>query len=103
MGKEEEIKTTDALVKSILAEYPKARNSDNYLYIRVVKALNPQACDRPFEMVLSNLMDLGLPCFETVSRCRRKLQAEHPELWSDAQIKKYRENAEKDFEDYARS
>ena len=104
MGKKkEELSKTEIIVKDILARYPMARNSDAYLYIRVVEALNPKAADRPFEEVLLNLKQLGLPCISTVGRVRRKLQAEYPELWSDATIKKYREEAEKDFEDYARS
>ena len=103
MGKRDEIRTTDAIVKDILAKYPLARNSDNYLYIRVIQALNKNAAEYSLSYTLMNLKELGLPCYETVSRARRKIQAEHPELWSDATIKKYREEAEKDFEDYARS
>lgn len=103
MGKKEEISSTHKLVMHILVYHKKARNSDNYLYAMVMKKLNPEACGLSFYYVMNHLKDLGLPCYETVSRARRKIQAEHPELWSDRQIKEYRENAEKDFEDYARS
>ena len=103
MGKLEELNTVEKLVCDILVKNSKARNSDAVLYIEVVKRLNPKAAEKPLEEVLLNLKSLGLPCIETVGRTRRKLQAEHQELWSDAQIKKYREELEKDFEDYARS
>lgn len=104
MGKKkEELTKTTPLVKRILIENPKARDDDMYLYVQVVKALNPDSCKMPFINVISNLKALGLPCIETVGRVRRKLQEDHPELWSSKQVKKYREEAEKDFEDYARS
>ena len=80
-----------------------ARNSDTYLYIKVVEEINPNFCKMPFRTVIGNLKDLGLPCIETVGRCRRKLQETHPEFWSDKQVQKYREQNQRDFEDYARS
>ena len=101
--KKEELMRTNKLVEKILAEYPMARNSDMYLYVRVVKELNPDACKQPFVNVISNLKELGLPCIETVGRCRRKLQEKHPEYWSDKQVQEYREQARLEFEDYARS
>lgn len=103
MGKKEEIKTVNGMVEDILVKHPKARNSDNYLYIQVIKKVHPKASQYALDYVFANLKELGLPCYETVSRVRRKIQSEHPELWSDKTIKKYREQAEKDFEDYARS
>ena len=103
MNKRKEIETTERIVKKILIKDKKARNSDNYLYIKVIKYLNNGAEERPFNEVMINLKKMGLPCYETVSRTRRRIQAEHPELWSDATIKRYREEAEKDFEDYSRS
>ena len=103
MGKKEEIKSTHNIVEEILIKSKKARNSDDYLYVQVVKKINPQAVSMPFINVMHHVRDLGLPSYETVSRTRRKLQEDHPELWSDKTIKIYREAAEKDFEDYARS
>ena len=103
MVKKEEIKSTQGLVESVLIKYKKARNSDDYLYLKVIAKVNPQVVSMPFINVMQNTRALGLPPYETVSRIRRKLQETHPELWSDKKIKAYREEAEKDFEDYARS
>ena len=103
MGKREEIDTTNGLVKQILQKYPIARNSDDYLYVRVIKAINPKAAEKPFVEVMENLKDLGLPCYETVGRCRRKIQEQHPELRSDDFITRCRENNEEAFKDYANS
>ena len=99
----DELFTLTTLVEDILIKYPQARNSDNVLYIKVVEYINPNALRMPFVNVMHNLKDLGLPTIESVGRCRRKLQAEKPELWSDKQVQKYREENERVFEDYARS
>ena len=80
MNRESELKQTKRIVYNILKNYPMARDSDSYLYIRIVKELNPAAADKPFEEVILNLEELGLPCFETVRRTRQKLQAENPKL-----------------------
>ena len=103
MEKKEEIKSTEALVKKILEKSKKARNSDDYLYVRVIKELYPNALKYPFEWVMLNIRKYDLPCYETVSRERRKIQAEHPELWSNKTVRRFRREAEKDFEEYARS
>ena len=99
MGKKEELETTEKLVKRILIEYPMARSSDSYLYIRVVKALCPEALNKPFSEVMFNLKELGLPCFETVRRSRQKIQNENPILKAnercritETEMKKYTKN-----------
>lgn len=80
MNKESELKQVKNIVCDILKNYPMARDCDSYLYMRVVKRLNPTAAEKPFEEVILNLKDLGLPCFETVRRTRQKIQAENPKL-----------------------
>lgn len=99
----DELYTLTTLVESMLIKYPHARNSDAILYVKVVEYINPQAGRMTFDHVMYYLKDLGLPTIESVGRCRRKLQAEKPELWSDKRIQKYREENERVFEDYARS
>ena len=92
-----EFKKTRKIVKNILTDYPQTRNSDNALYIKVVAAINPQANNRPFANVLSNLEELGLPCFETVRRTRQKLQAEFPELQACDKVQDFRTEREDQF------
>lgn len=99
----DDLNNLTALVKQILEKDYRARNSDNYLYVQVAKKINPQAVSMPFINVMYGMKDLDLPSIESVGRCRRKIQEKHPELWSDKQIQKYREEQEKTFEDYARS
>lgn len=92
-----EFKQTRLLVKSILERYPQTRNSDNALYIKVVSEINPQANNRPFADVLSNLEELGLPCFETVRRTRQKLQQEYPKLGACDKVQDFRTEREEKF------
>lgn len=106
MGKLKELNTTTNLVKGILEEYPDTRNSDNILYVRVCEqigrehGININKMSMPF--FLLNLKDYNMPQYETVGRCRRKLQAEYPELQADANVEAQRELNEADFKAYAR-
>lgn len=102
MDKEKELKETAKLVKVILENYPIARDSDQYLYLRVAKSLNPDSLERPFVEVMANLKELGLPCFETVRRCRQKVQEENPRLKGTQKVRSYRSINEEVFKEFAR-
>lgn len=103
MDKEKELNQTRVIVKDILMNYPIARDSDMYLYLRVVKRLNPAAVNKPFSEVVLNLEELGLPCFETVRRTRQKLQAEFLNLRGSDRIRSLRSINEEVFKEFARS
>jgi hypothetical protein len=101
------LKSTTKLVKAILEKDEKARNSDNYLYARVLSTI---AKERQFE--LSNvsvinflkMMDAwNFPPFESVRRTRQKLQASYPELRGNTLVGAYRAVKEEEYKDYARS
>ena len=70
-----ELKTTTDLVKSVLVKYPEARNSDNYLYLKVVQIIgsknNINISEMPLSSFLLRMKDLGFPGFESVRRSRR--------------------------------
>ena len=103
MDKERELVKTNDLVKDILVRFPDTRDSDMYLYYKVVNELNPQAVSMPFGSVLLRLDELGLPCFETVRRTRQKIQAEHPDLKGSVVVQSLRSVNEEIFKEYARS
>ena len=98
---------TNKIVKSILEEEEKARNSDSYLYLQVlyrvgqVKGIDVNAMSVPD--FLLNRNRLGFPCFETVRRTRQKIQAEHPELAGSDDVEAQRIINERVYRDYARS
>ena len=102
MSKSKEIQTTSDLVKKILTEDKRARNSDIYLYIKVCETLNPEALKQPFIEVQTHLKKYGLPPIETVGRCRRKITRAFPELAGNNAVEEQRMLNEEAFREYAR-
>jgi len=98
----DEIRKTASLVKGVLVEYPQARNSDMFLYLKVCEIVNPEALKMPLCDVLPSLKHYGLPNIETVRRTRQKLQETHPELQSSVKVNKYKMKKEEAFREYAR-
>ena len=68
----------------------KTRDCDVRLYLEVCRVLNPAAMREPFSAVIADLKGHGYPSIETVTRLRRKLQAEYPELRATEQVEKWR-------------
>lgn len=87
-------------VKQLLIDYEAARNDDMYLYY-------VYCCKKTSEPIESVLSDkeirqyAEIRTFGTVERCRRKIQAECPELASE-RVKKARAKKEEEFKEYAR-
>ena len=97
---------TTNLVKEVLEENKRARNSDTYLYLQVIykvgllKEIDVNAMS--VTDFLSKRNELGFPCYETVSRARRKVQEEHPELAACDDVEAQRVLKERVFRDYAK-
>ena len=102
-----ELKTTTDMVRVIMLADPKTRNNDGLLYIRLVDQLGRKHkidyLHMPMVMFYEQLPSLDVPTIETVGRCRRKLQQEHPELKANAEVTAFRADREKQFKAYARS
>lgn len=100
-----ELKNTTKLVKAILEADARARNSDDYLYWKVVKQIQkqtvPAAPSLMFDTFMLHRAELGFPGFETVRRTRQKIQAECADLRATAQVEGYRSENETDFKTYA--
>ena len=103
MGKKEELKSTHNLVKTILIKDKKARNSDAYLYIKVIEKLNKGVSKMPFTEVMINRKEYGIPCYDTVTRTRRKLQELNPDLQGDDRVTDMRTKNQMTFEEYAKN
>lgn len=106
MGKYNELIKTTEIVKEILINDEKARNSDNYLNYLVLKKIGEQkGIDIDHTSIMQYLMHLkewGFPSFETIRRTRQKIQAECPELAANSTIEGYRMINEKKYREYAR-
>ena len=97
------IKRTSDLVKAILKEEPKARDSFPYLYYMVCLAKNPKALGMPFAQVIMNLKSLNLPPFESVRRARQKLQSAYPELAGTDNVEAFRSENQNIVKGYAKA
>lgn len=73
----EDMKTYKHKVKYILTVYPETRDSDKKLWLRfmcIAKDLHTEINFGTFENFCDLLLDKETPTFETLSRCRRKIQ-----------------------------
>ena len=102
------LRTTKALVKTILEEDQRARNSDNYLYSKVIeyiaeqKQLCPPLSDIDILHYLLHMKDYGFPPFESVRRTRQKLQAAFPELAASKAVADQRADNETDYRNFSK-
>lgn len=101
-----DLKTTTKLVKAILEEDKQARNSDSFLYLKVLdhisqeKGIHLDGITVPDFLLSMNV--LGFPGFETVRRTRQKIQQHNPELAACDDVKGLRMINETEFRRYAR-
>lgn len=106
MNLSKDLKNVSNIVKAILQEDERARNSDSRLYRQVIayigmnKGIDVGAMSVTY--YLDHRKEMGFPAFETISRARRKVQAEHPELAGNDEVEAQRIINERVFKDYAR-
>lgn len=96
------------VVKGVLIKYPETRNSDYYLYLKVLERTaelngSPNPKNLTLEYFLCHAKELNFPYFETVRRTRQKIQESIPELKAVPAVEKVRAEKEKAFRQYARS
>jgi hypothetical protein len=75
---------THGHVQSLLTQYPLLRDSDSallaYVWARALKAMNRDLDHLDARGLLSIIAAGKMPAMESVTRSRRKLQEENPEL-----------------------
>lgn len=100
-----DLKTTTGLVKAILEEDEKARNSDSYLYLRVLEEVGERQGIDPTHWTvhnfLLNMSDYGCPPFESVRRTRQKIQQTYPHLAACKKVEEQRMVNEDVYRAYA--
>lgn len=106
MSKRSELITTKALVKAILEDNIRARNSDSYLYLVVLNAVaDTKKVDISSVSITDFLLRMstwGFPPFESVRRARQQLQHDFPELAACEDVQAVRAENETVFKDFAR-
>lgn len=102
-----ELKNVSALVKSILTEDERARNTDNYLYLRVLEHYSGMKGTDIHTMTvpvfLKELDKHSFPGFETVRRSRQKVQATYEELAPNEAVGRRRVKRETVYREFAES
>lgn len=92
------------IIREILENDPKARDSDNILYYKVLQKVGLingiDIESMPIPRFFLHMKDYGFPQFETVRRTRQKLQHDYPELGSSKEIAEYRQKKEKKYHEY---
>lgn len=107
MNLAKDLKNVSKIVKAVLEEDERARNSDSRLYREVIACIGLKKGIDVGAMSVTYYLDhrkeLGFPAFESISRARRKIQAEHPELAGCDDVEAQRVINERVYRDYARS
>ena len=89
----------DPIVERCLVSDERCRKDDFILYLSVIEQYGLDTT-MSIHSALNNHSLLKLPSFESVSRCRRKLQERDVSLKSDEAVR-IREKERREFEDYA--
>lgn len=80
---QKKLNTYTSIVKSVLTESQSARDSDDVLFVEVHRRLNPNLV----KLSIDEFFNLPrLPSYNAVSRLRRKVQRENPELMPTERI-----------------
>lgn len=94
------LRETENIVYEVLSKNKRARKDDFILYGAVIKRQGVDLNQSVLEF-LAYAKERKMPSFETVSRCRRKLQAQNEDL-VDLDTKEIRMEQEQEFLRYVR-
>ena len=100
-----DLKTITDLVRALLEQDPRCRNSDGFLYLRVLftyakkNGINLDAMS--ISDFLMNHHGNDFPIFESVRRARQKLQQHNPELAASEAVEGFRAENEAKYHAYA--
>ena len=99
------LKNVTSLVKSILENDSQARNSDSFLYLRVLEHYGNRngICIHDMSVIrfMLSMKEYGFPPFESVRRARQKVQAKYPELAACRDVVEERRESEREYRKYA--
>lgn len=92
----------EPIVLEALKENEETRGNDYLLVLNVYEKIVPNIELFSFQKLMLNHISLGLPPFESITRCRRKLQKKHNELLPHEKIIKMRQEEEQEYIDYSK-
>lgn len=95
------LKIIETNVLAILMKYPESRANDFVLYALYLKEHNTELKDAGLIYALMRSKELGMPNYESITRTRRKLQHNDPNLRPPEKTAIARQESEKQFRSYA--
>ena len=96
------LRTLEQVVFETLTEQPETQKDDFILILKVYEKLTDKdTMGQSFSVLMTYHNDFGLPPFESIRRCRQKVQAKHPEL-VDPSTAKQRHKLIEEYKDYAK-
>lgn len=96
-----ELGTVKEQVIEVLAKYPKTRADDFLLYAAVYMEYYGVNGNDSFVSVMRNHTAYGLPGFDSIRRCRQKVQAECAELRAPENIDTGRLDKQAEYIEFA--
>lgn len=93
------IDNLENIIIDVLERNKFTRKDDHMLYIEVCSDINPNCLDN-FMEAFKYRKEFELPSFESVSRCRRKVQERYPDL-KEYNVAEKRYDKQVDYIDYA--
>ena len=99
------------LTKKLLQEKEELRGNDDLLYLTVIKIVHPYWNNGITTTNVENMTigefftcrkTIDIPTFESVTRCRRKVQEENPDLKPCKKIQEARRMQEEKFYDFSK-
>lgn len=96
------LNTMEKIVLKILEDFPDTRKDDYILYYFVCRYNNTTVLTKTLGTALLNHNELKLPSWETVTRCRRKIQEKRPDLVAPDTARK-RHKEEETYREYAKT
>lgn len=105
----DDLNKVSKVVKYILENHKQARNSDSYLYLKVLEyyadkqGIDLRGISIEFFLIMQHDGYFAFPIFESVRRSRQKIQAKYPELAASNRVHKFRKQNEETFREFAKS
>ena len=96
-----ELKTLQAEIKEILTKYEKTRDSNELLYGRYLQ--NHGVTMVTVNTFFNRFTDYKVASFESVTRCRRKIVEQNPELGDSSEVQELRDERQLEFFGYSKS
>ena len=91
--------TLENVVYTVLYKNELTRKDDFILVLEVIREYCPSLIEMKVKDIMVEHKELGLPSFESITRARRKIQKEHPEL-VDKDAEKTRKELQKKYKKY---